>query len=151
MTWQELFERSYRRDEVEIKIYDHLRLPDKLTDLDAVKLYDRSAAGTIERIEEALEALRGYRQALAERYAALSVMPYTLRLDLIRNKGWYDKKVTYTLRLLRVYEDGHEDAEQETKYPGTERRKAIQAFEDMQKDRPGILCKVDINKKSWEK
>lgn len=93
----------------------------------------------------------GYRQALAERYAVLATMPYTLRLDLIRNKGYFDKKVTYTLRLVRVYEDGHEQNEQETIYPGTQRRDAIRDFEDMQRERPGILCKMDIGKKSWEK
>ena len=151
MTWQELFDRSWRRDEAEIKIYDHLRLPSKLTSLDSVALYDRSAAGTIQRMEEALEALKGYRQALAERYAVLATMPYKLRLDLIRHKGWYDKRVTYTLRLVRVYEDGHEETEHETKYPGTERRAAIATFEAMQKQRPGIECNVDISKKSWER
>lgn len=151
MTWQELFDRSWRRDEAEIKIYDHIRLPSKLTSLDSVALYDRSAAGTIQRMEEALEALKGYRQALAERYAVLATMPYKLRLDLIRHKGWYDKKVTYTLRLVRVYEDGHEETEHETKYPGTDRRAAISAFEAMQKQRPGIECNMDISKKSWEK
>lgn len=151
MTWQELFSRSWRGDEAEIRIFDHLRLPDKLTDLGAVTLYDRSAADTIQRMEEAVEALKGYRQALAKRYAELAAMPYTLRLDLIRNKGWYDKRVTYYLRLVRVYADGHEVSEQEEKYPGTQRRDAINAFEAMQRERPGIECKMDISKKSWEK
>ena len=151
MTWQELFAHSWRGDEAEIKIFDHLRHPDKLTDTDGVALYDRSAAGTIQRMEEALEALKGCRQALAERYAVLATMPYKLRLDLIRHKGWYDKRVTCTLRLVRVYEDGHEETEHETKYPGTERRAAIATFEAMQKQRPGIECNVDISKKSWER
>lgn len=102
-------------------------------------------------MEEALEALRGYRQALAERYAVLATMPYTIRLDLKRDKGWYDKRVTYTLRLVRVYEDGHEDTEQETKYPGTERRQALADFEAEKKKRPGITAVLDIAKKSWEK
>lgn len=78
-------------------------------------------------------------------------MPYKLRLDLIRNKGWHDKRVTYTMRLVRAYEDGHEDTEQETKYPGTERRAAIAAFEAMQKQCPGIECNMDISKRSWER
>ena len=151
MTWQELFEHSWRGDEAEIKVYDHLRLPDKLTDLDGVTLYDRSAERTISSMKEYIEALQGYRQALAKRYAKLAAMPYRLRLDLIRNKGWYDKRVTYTLRLVRVYADGHETAERETKYPGIERRAAISAFEEMQKQRPGIECNMDIDKKSWEK
>lgn len=151
MDWKELFERSWRGDEAEVKVYDHLRLPDKLTDLDGVTLYDRSAARVIKEMEEYLEALKGYRQALAERYAALASMPYTLRLDLVRRKGWIDKKVTYTLSLVRVYQDGHEQDEERTVYPGTERREAIKKFEEMQHQRPGIQCRVQIEKASWER
>lgn len=150
MDWKELFNRSWRGDEAEIRVYDHLRLPDKLTGLYGVTLYDRSAARTIEQMEEYIEALRGYRQALAARYAALASMPYTLRLDLVRRKGWSDKKVTYTLSLVRVYQDGHEQDEERTVYPGTERREAIKAFEEMQHQRPGIQCRVQIEKASWE-
>jgi len=151
MEWKELFKRSWRGDEAEVKVYDHLRLPDKLTDLDGVTLYDRSAARAIKEMEEYLEALKGYRQALAERYAALASMPYTLRLDLIRRKGWSDNKVTYTLSLVRVYQDGHEQDEERTVYPGTERREAIKSFEEMQHQRPGIQCRVQIEKASWER
>lgn len=151
MEWKELFKRSWRGDEAEVKVYDHLRLPDKLTDLDGVTLYDRSAARAIKEMEEYLEALKGYRQALAERYAALASMPYTLRLDLIRRKGWSDNKVTYTLSLVRVYQDGHEQDEERTVYPGTERREAIKFFEEMQHQRPGIQCRVQIEKALWER
>lgn len=150
MTWQELFSRSWRGDEAEIRIFDHLRRPDKLTSKDGIALYDRSAAGTIQRMEEALEALKGYRQALAERYAVLDTMPYRLRLDLTRHKGWYDKKVTYTLRLVRVYEDGHEEDEQKKVFPGLHRREAIKAFEEMKHQRPGIEFNFDIKKANWE-
>ena len=148
MEWEEIFRRGR---EAEIRVSGYFQHPDKLDTPERVAYYDRSAAGTIQRMEEALEALKGYRQALAERYAVLATMPYRLRLDLIRHKGWYDKRVTYTLRLVRVYEDGHEDTEHETKYPGTERRAAISAFEAMQKQRPGIECNMDISKKSWER
>ena len=151
MEWKELFERSWRGDEAEVKVYDHLRLPDKLNDLDGVTLYDRSAADSIRRMEEYIEALRGYRQALAARYAALASMPYDYRLDLIRRRGWYDKRVTYTVALVREYQDGHEEAEESTTYPGTQRREAIKAFEALKKSRPGIACNVDIEKRPWEK
>lgn len=151
MEWKELFKRSWRGDEAEVKVYDHLRLPDKLTDLDGVTLYDRSASGTIQRMEEYIEALRGYRQALAARYAALASMPYDYRLDLIRRRGWSDKRVTYTVALVREYQDGHEEAEESTTYPGTQRREALKAFEALKKSRPGIACNVDIGKRPWEK
>lgn len=151
MTWQELFAQSWRGDEVEIKIFDHLRRPDKLTDTDGVALYDRSAAGTIQRMEEALEALKGYRQALAERYGVLAAMPYTLQLELVRHKGYFDKRVTYTLRLYRLYEDGHQQDEEKTTYAGTERKRALLDYEAVRRQRPGINSSVDISKKSWER
>ena len=144
MDWKELFERSWRGDEAEVKVYDHLRLPDKLTDLDGVTLYDRSAARAIKEMEEYLEALRGYRQALAARYAALASMPYGYRLDLIRRRGWSDKRVTYTVALVREYQDGHEEAEESTTYPGAQRREALKAFEALKRSRPGIACNVDM-------
>ena len=151
MDWKELFERSWRGDEAEVKVYDHLRLPDKLTDLDGVTLYDRSAARAIKEMEEYLEALRGYRQALAARYAALASMPYGYRLDLIRRRGWSDKRVTYTVALVREYQDGHEEAEESTTYPGAQRREALKAFEALKRSRPGIACNVDMEKRPWEK
>ena len=151
MTWQELFSNIWRGDEVEIRIFDHLRRPDKLTSADSIALYDRSAAETIRRMEDCMEALKGYRQALAERYAVLATMPYTLRLDLRRHKGWCDKRVTYTLRLVRVYQDGHEEVELEKVYSGVQRREAIKEFEDMKRQRPGIACVFEIEKARWER
>lgn len=53
MTWQELFSHSWRGDEVEIRIFDHLRHPDKLTSADSIALYDRSSTGA-----EAAEIIR---------------------------------------------------------------------------------------------
>ena len=148
MEWQDLFQRwGQPSTEARVEIRDYLLRPDKLTAKE-IKHYDESAEQTIKELEETAAALREYRLALAARYAELSTMPYTLRLELIRERGWKGP-VTYWLRLVRHYEDGHEETEQETKYPGTERRAAISAFESMQKQRPGIECNMDISKKSW--
>lgn len=148
MEWEEIFRRGR---EAEIRVSGYFQHPDKLDTPERVAYYDRSAAGTIQRMEEYIEALRGYRQALAARYAALASMPYDYRLDLIRRRGWSDKRVTYTVALVREYQDGHEQDEERTVYPGTERREAIKAFEEMQHERPGIQCRVQIEKESWER
>lgn len=148
MEWKEIFRRGR---EAEIRVSGYFQHPDKLTTPERVAYYDRSAAGTIQRMEEYIEALRGYRQALAARYAALASMPYGYRLDLIRRRGWYDKRVTYAVSLVREYQDGHEEAEESTTYPGTQRREAIKAFEALKKSRPGIACNVDIEKRPWER
>lgn len=148
MEWEEIFRRGR---EAEIRVSGYFQYPDKLTTPERVAYYDRSAAGTIQRMEEYIEALRDYRQALAARYAALASMPYGYRLDLIRRRGWSDKRVTYTVALVREYQDGHEEAEESTTYPGTQRREAIKAFEALKKSRPGIACNVDIEKRPWER
>ena len=148
MKWEEIFRRGR---EAEIRVSGYFQHPDKLTTPERVAYYDRSASGTIQRMEEYIEALRGYRQALAARYAALAAMPYGYRLDLIRRRGWSDKRVTYTVALVREYQDGHEEAEESTTYPGAQRREAIKAFEALKKSRPGIACNVDIEKRSWER
>ena len=148
MEWEEIFRRGR---EAEIRVSGYFQHPDKLTTPERVAYYDRSAAGTIQRMEEYIEALRGYRQALAARYAALASMPYDYRLDLIRRRGWHDKRVTYTVALVREYQDGHEEAEESTTYPGAQRREAIKTFEALKKSRPGIACNVDIEKRGWER
>ena len=76
-------------------------------------------------------------------------MPYTLRLELIRERGWKGP-VTYWLRLVRVYADGHEETEWEKDWPGNERHKALKAYQEELKACPGIETKLDIEKRRWE-
>lgn len=149
MNWQDLFQRyGNPSTEARIEVRDYLLRPDQLT-AEKIKHYDDSAAQTIKELEETAAALREYRQALAVRYAELSTMPYTLRLELIREKRWKGP-VTYWLRLVRAYEDGHEEKEAETSYPGNKRHEAIKAYQAALKARPGIEAKLDIEKSRWE-
>ena len=148
MSWQDLF---WRGREAEVRVSGYFQHPDQLTAPERVAYYDRSAAETIKRLRETAEALEGYRQALAARYATLAAMPYEYRLDLVRHRGLYDKHVTYTVALVRVYQDGHEEAEESTTYPGTQRHEALKAFEALQRSRPGIKLNVDIERKAWER
>ena len=151
MSWERLFDYCWNsQKEVHIRVNDYIVHPDKLDTIERVKYYEESAARTIKEMEEYIAQLQGYRNALAERYAALASMPYTYRLELIRHKGWHDKKVTYTIQLLKVFQDGHEEVEEKTTYPGTERRQALKDYEAMKKSRPGIETKVDIEKARWE-
>ena len=152
MDWKELFAHCWNSSlEYNLRVNDYIIHPDKLDTPERVAYYDRSAAGTIQRMEEYIEALRGYRQALAARYAALASMPYGYRLDLIRRRGWSNKRVTYTVSLVREYQDGHVEAEESTTYSGAQRREAFKAFEALKQSRPGIACNVDIEKRSWER
>lgn len=149
MNWQDLFQRwGHPSTEARIEIRDYLLRPDQLTTRD-IKSYDESAARTIQELEETAAALRGYRQALAARYAELSAMAYSLRLDLIRDRGWKGP-VTYWLRLVRVYADGHEEREWSKACPGNERHKALKAYREELKARPGIETRCEIEKAAWE-
>ena len=150
MEWQSLFQRwGQPSTEARIEIRDYLLRPDQLTAKE-IKHYDESAEQTIKELEETAAALREYRLALSVRYAELSTMPYTLRLELIREKRWKGP-VTYCLRLVRHYADGHEENEWSKDWPGNERHKALKAYRAELKVRPGIEAKLDIDKSRWER
>lgn len=147
--WKNFFRRyGGVSKEADIRISGYLIRPDCLT-RDRIRWNDESAARIIADCEKIAEELRGYRQALAARYAELSTMPYTLRLELIRERGWKGP-VTYWLRLVRVYADGHEEKEWSKDWPGNERHKALKAYREELKARPGIETKLDIEKLRWE-
>lgn len=145
MKWQDLFKLyGSPSKEANIRISGYLIRPDCLT-RDHIKWNDESAARMIQEMLETAEALKGYRQELAARYAELSAMAYSLRLDFTRYRQ-YKGSVTYYLRLVRVYTDGHEEIEEETKYPGSKRSQAFKDYKAELKARPGIETKLDIEK-----
>lgn len=147
--WKDLFRRwGGVHKEAEIRISGYLVRPDCLT-CDRIQWHDEQAARIITDCEQIAEELRGYRQALAARYAELSAMAYSLRLDLIRDRRWKGP-VTYWLRLVRVYADGHEEREWSKDWPGNERHKALKAYREELKARPGIETRCEIEKAAWE-
>ena len=149
MGYKDLFP-SWNRGHADIRIIGGLMSPESVSDTKSVQFYDHCAAELIQRMERLSEQLKDYRTAMAARYAELASMPYRMQLELKRHKQ-YQGPVTYWLRLNRVYEDGHTEVEQETRYPGTERHKALKAFEAMKKQRPGIDVIKDIEKGRFER
>lgn len=148
--YENLFTRwGTRSDEGRVELRGYLIRPEKLT-ADRIKLYDETAARTIQECREAIEALTEYRRKLAERYATLQTAPYKLRLELERHKA-YRGNVTYYVRIIRTYEDGTTVLELSESYKGTERRNALARFEALKKERPGIETRVDIEKGRWER
>ena len=151
MSYNELFTRyGSPSNEAEVHIRDYLIRPDKLDTAQRIADYDKSAAQTIERCKELIEDLVLYRQDLARRYAELETMPYTLRLELEREKR-YDNKVHYYVRIIKAYEDGSEIREIDEAYAGTERHEALARFNQLKKERPGIEAVKNIEKGKWEK
>lgn len=153
MSYETIFTRyGSPSDEGRIQITGYLTHPRKLTDERYIKLSDESAARIIKEAKAAIEALTDYRKALATRYAELTTMPYTLRLELERRReGYRDPRVFYHIRIVRNYEDGTKINELTEKYKGQQRREALARYEELKKQRPGIEAVKDIEKSPWER
>ena len=123
---------------------------DKIDTAQRIADADKHAAQDIKELEELIIDLKSYRQTLAERYAELETMPYTLRLELEREKR-YDNKVHYYVRIIKAYEDGSTIKEIDEAYAGTERHEALARFNQLKKERPGIDAVKNIEKGKWEK
>ena len=139
------------RDEYpEIWIRDSVHRPSSLKDPARVLSEDRDAARLIDELENLIGSLRRYRRDLAARYNELSTMPYTYRRACTRNKSWTSKRVTYTIKLTRTYEDGTTVDEIEETFSGKDRKQALERFEELKKSRPGIPADLDLEKARWE-
>lgn len=150
MSYLDLFQRyGNPSQDAEIRLTAYLLRPDVLT-ADRIKAHDDSAARMIDRCNELIDQLTEYRAALAERYAALATAAYRDRLELTRDPGYRGKPVIYFVRIVRTYEDGHEEEEWSKDWPGNERHKALKAYREELKARPGIETKLDIEKSRWE-
>lgn len=151
MSYLDLFQRyGSPSREAEIRLHGYLIRPDTLT-ADRIQYNDETAARLIEDCRRLADQLTDYRQALAERYAALATAAYRDRLELTRDPGYRGKAVIYFVRIVRTYEDGTTERVLDEKYFGTERRKAFARFAELQKQRPGIETMQDTEKKPWEK
>lgn len=150
MALDDLFQRYGRPSEdAEIRLTAYLARPDTLT-ADRIAYHDRSAAEMIARCNALVSALTEYRQALAERYASLAVMPYRTRLELER-VPLVSGKIRYDVRIVRTYEDGTTIKELSETYPGAERAKAFSRFSALKKERPGIETIEDTARRPWER
>lgn len=151
MSYLDLFQRyGSPSREAEIRLHGYLIRPDTLT-ADRIQYNDETAARLIEDCRRLADQLTEYRQALAERYAALATAAYRDRLELTRDPGYRGKAVIYFVRIVRTYEDGTTERVLDEKYFGTERRKAFARFAELKHQRPGIEIMQDTEKKPWEK
>ena len=59
--------------------------------------------------------------------------------------------MTFTVRLERRYSDGTTVNVFTEVFSGKERKQAIEKFNSMKSERPGIATAVDLDKGAWEK
>ena len=151
MSYLDLFQRYGNPSrEAEIRLHGYLIRPDTLT-ADRIQYNDETAARLIEDCRRLADQLTDYRQALAERYAALATAAYRDRLELIRERRWRDSPVLYHVQIIRTYEDGTAETVLHETYHGQERRKAFARFAELKHQRPGIETMQDTEKRSWER
>lgn len=136
--------------DAEIKIWGYLTRPDDCAKFEDIRHNDDNAARLIADCKRLISQLTEYRQDLAGRYNALATMPSKDSLELQRYPR-IGGGITYYIRHFTEYEDGTRVETETETFPGKERRAALKRFEALQKARPGIECKIDIEKRSWER
>lgn len=151
MSYLDLFQRYGNPSrEAEIRLSAYLIRPDVLT-ADRIQYNDENAARIIAQCQALIAQLTEYRQALADRYAALATAAYRERLELIRERHWRDSPVLYHVQIVRTYEDGTAETVLHEHFTGKERRAAFARFAELKKQRPGIETMQDTDKRSWER
>lgn len=151
MTYKDFFTGFRCQDDTaEINRRIYIRRPDKLETVEDVAWYDSETAQYIQRLETTIEALKGYRQALAARYGELETMSYTRLLKLERRPHWRGN-IEYTVTITRTLADGTAIPELREVFPGNERHKAKSRFQTLQKQYPGIPTEQDTEKRTWER
>ena len=136
-------------ESAEIRCNIYIVDPAKLTTAKDIVWRDKHTAEEITRLENVLQALRDYRQALAARYGELETMPYIRRLKLERHPHWKGH-IEYIITITRTYPDKTVIDELREVYPGKERKKAFDRTAELLKQYPGIPYEKDIEKRSWE-
>lgn len=151
MIYTELFQRyGAPSKEAEIRIWGYLNRPDTCAKFEDIRRNDDNAARLIADCKYLICQLTEYRQDLAKRYAALATMPSKDSLELQRYPR-IGGGITYYIRHFTEYEDGTRVETETETFPGKERRAALKRFEELKKARPGIECKIDIEKRAWER
>lgn len=144
------------RDCSDIRLTICVRNPAFLDTTGSVSGYDSTACRYIKELNHVIDQLNAYRQALCERYNALATAPTVPVVRLKRRRGGrYGPdagKVFYYLNLYtRNLNDGTEVKTDSTPFPGTDRHKAISAYNAYVKAHPGIIAEMDIEKPRWER
>lgn len=141
------------RNEERLQVSRYLIDPATIHTTERAAYWGNIAIEAIEDCKAMIRKLEQYQQMLYERVQQIETAPYHHRVTLLRQRGFYDKKVTYHLIVEKVRESGDIKPEeiQRTKYPGTERRQALADFESYKKTHPGIESIKDIEKSKWER
>ena len=135
--------------DVMINIY--LSDPEKYRNQRDILNKDKDIERYIREMLSDLETLKEYRGQLAKRYMELETMQYHHRVKLLREPNYHDNKKYYFVTTYKIYQDGTEQVIENTKYPGTKRKEAIEHYNTICKDHPSWEQVKEIEKRHWEK
>lgn len=146
----ELFQRyGSPSREADFRISGYFSRADTIDTVGRIEREDKAASRMIENLQTKIRQLTAYRASLMERYNFLATAP---TVPVIRLKRERRDKAFY---ILTVYDrnllDSHEVMRESTRYPGTERHKAINAYNTYIKQHPGIIAEMNIEKSHWER
>lgn len=143
-----------RRTDEQLQARCYVIAPGTIDTVEKCAYWGGVADRGISDAEQMIEELKQYKMQLYSRAQALSVAAWHYELLLERRpEGWKKPRVYYYLQLLKVYDDIDAKPEliENTKYQGADRRKAIADFEAQKRARPGIVARMEIEKRSWER
>ena len=135
----------------EYRIFAYTSNVKNCSDMKTLQMYDRSAAYAIERLEEALEAMKAHRQEIYEQAQRVAAAAVTMEIELIRERRFRDSHVFYHLRRYEVREGIGKTKIHGESYPGNDRKTALQRFEEWKKQFPAAAVTVNIEKSRWER
>ena len=128
-----------------------------LNTVDEVKSWEEIAQRDIDRLQKIIASIKDYQSTLTERAIMLLDADlntaYTRVLTIERDKSYCSKRVTYTVAIVRRYNDKSikEQDELREEYPGSERHIALARFAELQKLHPGIDTEKHLEKARWER
>lgn len=133
-------------------IYLYAPHPETEDKIEELAKDDKRASDKITELEQYIEQLKAYKVAIAERYNYLATAPTTPVIELKRHKSYYDKHVYYYINhYSRDLNTNKDTLKESIKYSGTERKKAIEDFNNYIALHPGIITIKDIEKSRWER
>lgn len=135
----------------EYRIFAYTSNVKACSDMKSLQMYDRMAASAIERLEEALEAIKAHRQEIFEQAQKVAAAPVTLEIELTRERRFRDSHVFYHLRRYEVREGIGKTKIHGESYPGKDRKEAFKRFEAWKKEFPAAAVTVNIERHRWEK
>ena len=152
MTKEELKARFLdNRGEYNATRHIYLTDPRSIHDMERLTYNGNSADRYIAEAKALIETMEAYQQLLFDRAQELTTTPYHHEIHLTREKRWKGN-VLYHLTLKKVYDGDTINPEtvEHTVFAGSERHKAITAFNDYQKTHAGIIAVKNIEKGRWE-